>query len=655
MLIKLIIDPTLRAGEHHQLKSNVAVWICQEGLPMQHHQNAAALSNALGFPKGGTVNVAQYTFVTGTNAQLDTRKTPKELQVQPGQQLVLCFHDAGADDAAPSANSPPLNASVVSPRSYAGSSPPSSPRGNDRVRLPSMAPTGNDEDGNETDGDGEVEEEVYHAKERGWMPFVVRSRQGRPVVTYVDPFQPLNEADRAPPTQELCEQCAQCVAGADPLKVVVDRHYRPTLSSQEVVEGWVEKLGGGTFSRWQKRYITITEKSMDWFVNKPEPGEKKKITGHRLFVRDGDVLLSNISDQPDHPKCKEEGFFAFSVRFKDGVQGDKDMYFRVESAKERSIYVNFLRLCDSRARSRSTNRNPVFWKRWVDAFLCNASDLGALQSSTLDACAKFESEIATLETKLTGIRAARPAAEQQLTARAVEVQDLLKAMAEREQRIAQANHTIASAEAHVKNEEELLRAKEQELGDEIKKFRMLEQHTAEQKQALQRRKCELQESIASLRSRHDDVFARWRKIEERPASPNLTASALLVPKASAPAGGTPTRFSSPAGRIAGYLTGAPVTPERQRSPNRPGSTLLSVTPLAGRSISPTKVNGVVSGGLVERYSFSPAPRPSGFSASQMSRSPSPSRVDLRAAVAAARAAFSSNSSGRKPIERSMQP
>ncbi|CUG86921.1 Hypothetical protein, putative [Bodo saltans] len=680
MLIKLIIDASLLPSQHH-LTSNLAVWILQEQLPMNHAQNVAALSNALGFPKGdnGIEDINTYSFVTGTNHNLDIRKTGKELALTPGQQLVLCSHhrNAGrAQDAVSGGSSP-----KQSPRGASMSSPPQSPRDHNntsttsmRMRMPSMAPQGSDRipQGDETtDAEEDVEEEVYHSKEQGWMPFVIRTKQQRSVVTFLDPFLAIGDTDRTPPMQELCEQCATCVAGADPLRVAVDRHYRPTSSTEEVIEGWVDKLGGTTFPRWQKRYLVITEKSLDWYATKPNPGEKKKITGHRLFVRDGKVLLAGVQEKPDHPKCKEEPYFYFSVGFKDGEQGDRDMYFRVDQAKERSLYINFLRLCESRLKSRGVNRNPVYWKRWVDAFLSNAADLGALHASNLDAGSQYESEIAELQSKLSSIRAERPAADALLAERSGTVQQLLREIATYEDRIHMSNETVVNALNGVAAQETLLRAKEAELGDELNKFRMLEEHTTATRGALQERCVVLGEEIRRIRDRHQQVFSKWRKLEERPSSPMhaaaqvlssssasaaLSASALLAISASGGDGGSSQKLLTAS---AGFRRGAsPSAALRGGTPERSSRKLLGTTTVATPgTVSPNRRS------TVERLSFSPmAAASSGVTASsatnrgllsapspsQPPRYVSPSRVDLRAAAMAARAAFASAGRRRDP-------
>lgn len=629
MLIKLELDPSLRFGEHHHLQSNIAVFVPHDTLPLRSQENCVKLSTALGYPAGTVADISHYTFTTGTNAVLDLRKSVKDLGLKGGQHLLVSLSERSV-----AAGSPGL-ASSATPRSFTSqSSPPTSPRGNDRVRLPSAMAMNDDDDGTDAETD---DVEHYAAMDRGWMPFVIRSKQGRPVVSFIDPFHPISESDRVPPYEELCETCAAALAPSDSLKVVVDRHHRPTTNSQEIVEGWVEKLGGSTFPRWQKRYITITEKSIDWFTDKPELGQKKKISGHRLFVRDGKVLLSSINEQPGHPKCKEEGFAYFSLTFSDGQLGDKEMYFRTGTTKERSVFVNFLRLCDSRSKTRSENRNPVFWKKWVDAFLCNAADLGHLHTSNVEACHKYEAEIAELQAKLVDIRAQRPTHESVLAERATEVASLLNEITFQENRVKKAKLAIAKAAGAVDREEALLRAKEQQLGDEIKKFRMLEQHTQEQKAKLIDRKAELEDVIRKTKQRHDEIFSKWRKMEERPPSPMLRASTVL-------------QGQNAHQQISGLLSASgAATPQRSRSPAHVAAASLSLaTPIASairkspvgasRSLSPNSRLTVLPAG--SRLTFSPLALSMSNTPPYGGRGVSPSRADLRSAVAAARAAFS---------------
>ena len=77
--------------------------------------------------------------------------------------------------------------------------------------------------------------------------------------------------DVTPPVVELCDDCSQQVVATQALHVAVDRHYKPMQVSLELVEGWVEKLGGSNFPRWQRRFVSCTDKSVEWFDVEPKP------------------------------------------------------------------------------------------------------------------------------------------------------------------------------------------------------------------------------------------------------------------------------------------------------------------------------------------------------------------------------------------------
>ena len=555
MLLKLQADENVPYVRRLGAKEVIIMWIVQEQLALNHATQVQSLTKALNeSPEAlATFNISQYAVLDGNGKVLDLSKNPKELGLSGGQQLKLSTAAAvrrrikeEAQAAAPQSpkqsaspslapGSPdlqPSESAVMSPQASQAFSSTAGGQDEEEVTADVAAAAASDED------------EKYLAHDVGWFPFTFRTSGGQPVVSFINPFATMLEKDPFPITQDLCTSCSATTAAVEPLPVVVDKHYKPMLLTQDVVEGLVEKLGGGTFQRWQKRFLSISEKSIDWYADQPKQGEKTKICGHHLLAKDGQCLVEVVEnpDPAQYPKCSDSRYFHFAFKFSDPVQ---TTCFRVTTAQEKHAMVSFAKQQMIRLRSKRSNRNPVFWKRWVDSFLVNAGDLGELTTHNKTEASKLQKEIDALEQELAKVTAQRPDAEGLLALKTNVVQQLRRDLLQQEETARNAGLLVDDAEKKVEEQRSLLRLKELEMGDELRKATMLENRMREQKSEAIAKLDRLTRDIAELQREQEGAFARWRKCEEehdeklrnfkKPESSNLfTFSVDGVAKAASP-------------------------------------------------------------------------------------------------------------------------
>jgi hypothetical protein len=548
MLLKLQADDNVPYVRRLNAKEVVIMWIVQEGLPLSHASQVQSLMKALNEAEGSGFNISSYAVLLDGSSRkaLDLSQTPKELRLSGGQQLRLTTQAAlRAMNAPPAAADGTLQSTESAVISQASQAFSSTGAGEDDEAV-----------GNVNDDD---DEERYLAQESGWFPFTFRTSGGQPIVSFINPFAKMSEKDPFPITQDLCGPCSAVVAAEDPLAVVTDRHYKPMLLTQDVVEGYVEKLGGGAFQRWQKRYLSISEKALDWYTEQPKQGEKSKICGHHLFAKDGQCIIELVEnpDPAQYPKCTDTRFFYFAFKFVDPVQ---TTCFRVTTAQEKHTMVSFSKQQILRLKSKRSNRNPVFWKRWVDSFLMNAADLGDLTTHSDAESKKLQREIESVEAELAKVTAQRPEAEGLLALKTSIVQQLRRDLLAHEEAARSAGILVDGAEQKVEEQRALLRLKELEMGDELRKATMLETRMREQREEALRKLAHLKLEIDELRREQESAFARWRKCEEehdaklkihRETTNLFTFSVDGVPKAA-----SPDRSSRRLQAAAGFVVGA---------------------------------------------------------------------------------------------------
>ncbi|ORC85886.1 uncharacterized protein TM35_000322010 [Trypanosoma theileri] len=390
---------------------------------------------------------------------------------------------------------------------------------------------------NTEDDTDEDPEESYASYEIGWFPFLLRPREGEPLVLINDPFKAVSESDAVPATQPLCESCGALVSHSDALRVSVDRHYRPTRMRQDFMEVCMEKLGGGPIPRWQTRYVQISETSVDWFAEKPRPGVKCRIHGHRYIVRNGvcevTALLENV-DASHNPHCGDRNLFHFAIEFR---EPRRTYWFRVTTAQRRAAVVAFLQAAIRRAARRAPPQNPRVWKSRADAFLATAAQLGELHAVNRIDMDALRDRIETRQRELAELMQSEEEEEEEegekekeekkkgrgLQAALAAQTDVLQALRAElnayEADTQRAQQRLIAAEARLTHETELLNAQRLEMGDEIHKVNMLKSYAMQQRDAAEKRIAELRQRAAALQAEEHSIFRKWRAFEERHRQP----------------------------------------------------------------------------------------------------------------------------------------
>lgn len=496
MLLKIFVDDSFPIA----VKTATYVWVVQDALPLAHPQNIAGLLQALKKPANTPLSFDGLYF-SHSGALVDPRKTPTELSLS-AHALINVNRQA-----------------------------PASPR---RVRSQTMATTPRDggetprdggDDDDEVNNDARVEQdgddgddkdrEAYAAQEHGWLPFGIASDgYGNSIVQVIDPQREPNIDDRAPNVVNLCASCSHTVSNAHSMPADVDRHYKPMLLETNVASGWVEKLGGTRIQRWQRRWLEVSEKSVDWFEQKPVPGEKPKIRGSRPVTLDNDFNITDIVvtvDPAKFPKATDPKFFYFAVSFKEPAQ---TTLYRVPSSQEKNMFVKFLQRLARRWQQKGATRDPVFWKQWVDHVLVTSSDVGETCAAASRNATEYNEEADRLEHAIEQTIAARPALQEKVQARLDVVNALKEQLRALDDRVVAHRKKAETAEAKVAVELEKLHELKQECNEEVRHHKFLEQRAVQQREEARTAVEHLDTEIEAAAEAKRSAFAKWRQFEE---------------------------------------------------------------------------------------------------------------------------------------------
>ncbi|EKG02076.1 hypothetical protein TCSYLVIO_006908 [Trypanosoma cruzi] len=506
MLIKLICDDSCGFVKRLGASERCVAWIVEEDLPLSDAAQIVSLNTAIteghrnnnnNNNNNTTVEVAElsdYVILTPSSGEpIDVRRTPNGLGLRNGTTLRL----------ARAAEQPHSRMRASSDMSRTGT------QQQQRGRL-TPPPQSNTEDDTDEEND-----EFYASRQIGWFPFLLRPREGEPLALISDPLRPVRETDAEPNTRPLCETCGALISHGDALRVAVDRHYKPMLMHQDHLEMSMEKLGGGHLRRWQSRFIQMSEKSIDWFAEKPRPGTKSRIHGHRYLVRNGHCHVEAIIHNPDpetYTYCRDKNYYHFAVIFR---EPRKMYFFRVPSEQQRAQAIGFLETCIKRLLDRAPVRNPVTWKQRVDQFLANAAQLGELHTTNRMAIEALQMKTQSLEDELAEALEVKPKLLAALSTETSYVQTLREELAGYENDVKRAQERVKAEESRLAEEQRLLQDQEAELGDETYKVTVLKQYALQQREEAKKRVAELRERAAALQEEERAVFCRWRRLEEQ--------------------------------------------------------------------------------------------------------------------------------------------
>jgi hypothetical protein len=503
MLLKIFVDNSFPIPT----KPMTAAWVVQDNLPLSHPQNIQSFMQALRKPANTPFTFDGLYVITQGGLVLDVARSAADLSLAANAQLTV--------NRQPPAQSPRRPRSS-SHHGREGESPIISPRPNEDEEDPQASSLRGQ---SMIVAEAADDDEYYVSAECGWFPFSLRPDRSNAVVAVViDPQTEPTIDDREPNTIALCDGCSQLVAHTDCLKANVDRHYKPMLLETTVQEGWVEKLGGGRIQRWQKRWLCVSEQSMDWYEEKPKDGVKPKIRGSRPLQQNDEFSITSIVtnvDPKQYPKANDNKFHYFVIVFKNPEQVT---LYRVPTPQEKSRFVGFFtRLAKRWAQSGAASRDPVFWKQWADLILTATSDIGDVCLHREDAFDEEERESAVLRETMQRLHDGRPTLHELVQKRLDRVEELkakLRALDDvrlRHRKVAEA------AEAKVAAEEVRLNELTQECSEEVRHHKFLEQRAEEQRLLAATEIAALDSEIELGIAAKRRAFGMWRRLEEHHA------------------------------------------------------------------------------------------------------------------------------------------
>lgn len=108
--------------------------------------------------------------------------------------------------------------------------------------------------------------------------------------------------------------------------------------------GWVEKLSGGRFERWQRRWLQVTPDGVAWYENDPAAAASGKAPPDArctrpLALAGGEVNIAGIVttvDAAQLPKAADARFHYFAVQYK---QPAHTKLYRVPTVAEKAAFV----------------------------------------------------------------------------------------------------------------------------------------------------------------------------------------------------------------------------------------------------------------------------------------------------------------------------
>ena len=508
MLIKCAIDDSTPFLSSASIGSGaLAMWIVQENLPLDAPAQLEALAKAVGVDDLRKIDPKQICLIIN-NEMVDWSKNPIENKLMGGSigtiQSISMTPRTARQERNGLSQADFENSFSMDPRTRSMS------------RF-SGAMDGDDAGSNAT-AYAVDEDEIYVAEDCGWFPFKLENNYGQLAVgSFIDPTKPVAETDAHPHTQNLCPECSNILTKTDSIHLDVDRHFKPMAVRTEVCTGWVEKLSLNMIARWQKRYLIISEKSLDWFTEEPTAGLKTKIRGTRKVVTDAACNIGEIIDVPDpaqYPKCKDVNYFHFGVTFLDPPQ---TVFFRVNSIQDRNRYILFLKSTKERAMStnKGSRRNPVYWKKWADAFLTNLTDLGEATVANDAEADVLSRRWQELRDKKAELVEERPGLEAVIN----EKREVVRRLATEIERVKVAKQSLQrdaeEAEEQIEVEKISLVELEAGMSDELRSAEMLRRHARSQRDDSDLKIQTLLEEIELLKERHLQTFRRWRKHEEQ--------------------------------------------------------------------------------------------------------------------------------------------
>ncbi|CUG93171.1 Hypothetical protein, putative [Bodo saltans] len=322
----------------------------------------------------------------------------------------------------------------------------------------------------------------------------------------------------------LCLPCSKKVVGAfDALWQPVGPGHKKVLSSSTTKEGFLEKLSTSRLgTKWQRRYFRVNDKGILYYETN-QPNEKPK--GYKVLTRRS--TMRDAIDGATNSKCSDTNFYYFSVSCN---ETNEEFLLRTPSKDEREAWVTFLSGALERVRLTNTGQDPVpaRWRARVGGAKLSTSEL-VVQTEESNTKAR------ALQLKRDSLIKELQEESQQLDITKTRSADLV----EQEKQLRSSLNELVEQVGAAEEEAELkcLSAAEaasqvvlqrESLDKELVKARQNVEKMTEAIVALEKQVVELEHVKHHENLKLEQVFQKWRNVEQRPKSPNGSRSSSTV-------------------------------------------------------------------------------------------------------------------------------
>jgi hypothetical protein len=322
----------------------------------------------------------------------------------------------------------------------------------------------------------------------------------------------------------LCLPCSKKVVSAfDALWQPVGPGHKKVLSSSTTKEGFLEKLSTSRLgTKWQRRYFRVNDKGILYYETN-QPNEKPK--GYKVLTRRS--AMRDSIDGATNSKCSDTNFYYFSVSCN---ETNEEFLLRTASKDEREGWVTFLAGALERVRLTNTGQDPVpaRWRARVGGAKLSASEL-VVQTEESNTKAR------SLQLKRDSLLKQLEEESQQLDITKTRSADLVEQEKQLRSSLGELVEQVGAAEEDA--ELKCLSAAEaasqvvmqrESLDKELIKARQNVEKMTDAIVALEKQVVELEHVKHHETLKLDQVFQKWRNVEQRPKSPNGSRSNSAV-------------------------------------------------------------------------------------------------------------------------------
>lgn len=390
-----------------------------------------------------------------------------------------------------------------------------------------------------------------------------------------------------PRTIDLCPPCAKIVGSQLQLNnsalvasnvVHVDKHYRPMMVDQEKVEMWLEKLSTGTFARFQRRWFVITEKSMDYHETQPTVDQRSEKSRGHVLDENGKCMIKQVVEKPkrgEFPSVEDSGagkyFFVVELHNK-----PKPQVLYAYTEEERAHACAFLSKIKRRAEQQGgSKRDPVLWKQWANSLLVSSSNLAETREQKAEEARALELECKELQRQIDGLSAGRGDTKAQLLYNRGLVERLEREAVTAHRKNADLDRTAREIREAVEVRRTELEHTLGKSEDMSHRARIIEQESLNEKKRAIVQLAEIRDENSRLAVKIDELFSKWRRVEEHHVEQAFRPSTLSPADIAA-------RAARDYERRSGIVAGGNGTP------GRGGGAVGPMAPLTAETFTPRK-------------------------------------------------------------------